>query len=45
MCVAPALVVSFLLLLEAMLPSAKRCCCASAAIECTAEAGDTGQAP
>src|SRR3974390_2270123 len=39
-CVAPALVVGFLLLLEAALPSANRCGSASAAIECTAEATD-----
>ena len=45
MCVAPALVVGFLLLLEAALPSANRCASASAAIKCTAEAGDTTRTP
>ena len=45
MCVAPALVVGFLLLLEAALPSANRCASASAAIECTAEAADTTRTP
>ena len=45
MCVAPALLVGFLLLLEAALPSANRCASASAAIECTAEAGDTTRTP
>jgi len=45
MCVAPALVVGFLLLLEAALPSANRCDSASAAIKCTAEAGDTTRTP
>jgi hypothetical protein len=41
MCVAPALVVGFLLLLEAALPSANRCASASVANECTVEAADT----
>ena len=41
MCVAPALVVGFLLLLEAALPSARRCASASVAVECTVEAADT----
>ena len=45
MCVAPALVVGFLLLLEAALPSANLCASASAAIECTAEAADTTRTP
>ena len=45
MCVAPALVVGFLLLLEAALPSANRCTSANAAIECTAEATDTPRTP
>ena len=45
MCVAPALLVGFLLLLEAALPSANRCASASAAIKCTAEAGDTTRTP
>ena len=45
MCVAPAFVVGFLLLLEAALPSTNRCASARAAIECTAKAGDTTQTP
>jgi hypothetical protein len=45
MCVAPAFVVGFLLLLEAALPSTNRCASARAAIECTVEAGDTTQTP
>jgi hypothetical protein len=45
MCVAPALVVGFLLLLEAVLPSANRCASAGAPIQCTAEAGDTTRTP
>jgi hypothetical protein len=45
MCVAPALVVGFLLLLEAVLPSANRCASASASIKCTAEAADTTWTP
>jgi hypothetical protein len=45
MCVAPTLVVGFLLLLEAALPSANRCASASAALECTAEAADTARTP
>ena len=40
MCVVPVLVVGFLLLLEAALPSANLCASASAAIECTAEAAE-----
>jgi hypothetical protein len=45
MCVAPALVVGLLLMLEAALPNANRCVCANAAIECTAEAADTIRTP
>lgn len=45
MCVAPALVVGFLLLLEAALPSANRCGSASRAIDCTAEAADRTRTP
>lgn len=45
MCVAPVLVVGFLLLLEAALPSANRCGSASTAIECTAEAAETTRTP
>jgi hypothetical protein len=45
MCVAPALVVGLLLLLEAALPNANRCASASVAIECTVEAADTTRAP
>jgi hypothetical protein len=45
MCVAPALVVGLLLLLEAALPNASRCASASVAIECTVEAADTTQTP
>lgn len=45
MCVAPALVVGFLLLLEAALPSANRCASASVANECTVEAADTTRTP
>jgi hypothetical protein len=43
--VAPALVVGLLALLEAALPSAKRCASASVAIECTVEAAGTTRAP
>ena len=45
MCVAPALVVGLLLLLEAALPNANRCASASAAAECTVEAADTTRTP
>jgi hypothetical protein len=45
MCVAPALVVGFLLLLEAALPSTNRCASASVANECTVEAADTTGTP
>jgi hypothetical protein len=45
MCVAPALVVGLLLLLEAALPNANRCASASVAIECTEEAADTTRTP
>jgi hypothetical protein len=45
MCVAPALVVGLLLLLEAALPNANRCASASVAIECTLEAVDTTRTP
>ena len=45
MCVAPALVVGFLLLLEAALPSQNRCASASVANECTVEAADTTRTP
>jgi hypothetical protein len=45
MCVAPALVVGLLLLLEAALPNANRCASANVAIECTVEAADTTRTP
>ena len=45
MCVAPALVVGLLLLLEAAVPNANRCASASVAIECTVEAADTTRTP
>ena len=45
MCVAPALVVGFFLLLEAALPSANRCASTSVVNECTVEAADTGRRP
>jgi hypothetical protein len=45
MCVAPALVVGLLLLLEAALPNANRCASANVAIECAAEAADTTRTP
>jgi hypothetical protein len=45
MCVAPALVVGLLLLLEAALPNANRCASASVAVECTVEAADTTRTP
>ena len=44
-CVAPALVVGLLLLVEAALPNANRCASGSAAIECTVEAADTTRTP
>jgi hypothetical protein len=45
MCVAPALVVGLLLLLEAVLPSPSRCASTRAAIECAVEAADTTRTP
>jgi hypothetical protein len=45
MCVAPAVVVGLLLLLEAALPNANRCASASVATECTVEAADTTRTP
>jgi hypothetical protein len=45
MCVAPALVVGFLLLLEAALPTANRCASTHAAFECAAEADHTTRTP
>jgi hypothetical protein len=45
MCVAPALVVGLLLLLEAALPNQNRCASARGAIECTVEAAETSRAP
>ena len=45
MCIAPALVVGLLLMLEAALPNANRCASASAATECTVEAADTTRTP
>jgi hypothetical protein len=45
MCVAPAVIVGFLLLLEAALPNVNRCAPASVAIECTEEAADTTRTP
>jgi hypothetical protein len=45
MCVAPALVVGLLLLLEAALPNASGCASAHAAIECTVKAADTTRTP
>ena len=45
MCVAPALVVGLLLLLEAALPNANRCASANVATECTVEAADTPRTP
>ena len=45
MCVAPALVVGLLLLLESALPNANRCASANVAIECTVEAADTTRTP
>ena len=44
-CVAPALVVGLLLLLEAALPHVSRCASANVAIECTVEAADTARTP
>ena len=45
MCVAPALVMGLLLLLEAALPNANRCASANAATACTVEAADTPRTP
>jgi hypothetical protein len=45
MCVAPAVVVGLLLLLEAALPNANGCASANVAIECTVEAADTTRTP
>jgi hypothetical protein len=45
MCVAPALVVGLLFVLEAALPNANRCASATVAIECTTEAADTTRTP
>jgi len=45
MCVAPALVVGLLLLLEAALPKVNRCAAAGVAIDCTVEAADTTRTP
>jgi hypothetical protein len=45
MCVAPALVVGLLLLLEAALPNASRCASANVAIACTLEAAGTHRTP
>jgi hypothetical protein len=45
MCVAPALVVGLLLLLEAALPNANGCAAANVAIECTVEAAGTTRTP
>jgi hypothetical protein len=45
MCVAPAVIVGLLLLLEAALPNVNRCASASVAIECTEEAADTTRTP
>ena len=45
MCVAPALVVGLLLLLEAALPNANRCASANVAVECTLEAADKTRTP
>jgi hypothetical protein len=45
MCVAPALVVGLLLLLEAAQPNANRCTSASVAVECSVEAADTTRTP
>jgi hypothetical protein len=44
-CVAPALVVGLLLLLEAALPHVSHCTSANVAIECTVEAADTTRTP
>jgi hypothetical protein len=44
-CVAPALVVGLLLLLEATLPNVNHCVSANVAIECTVEAADTTRTP
>jgi hypothetical protein len=45
MCVAPALVVGLLLLLEAAQPNANRCASANVAVECAVEAADTTRTP
>jgi hypothetical protein len=45
MCVAPALVVGLLLLLEAALPNANRCASAGVAIDCAVEAADRTRTP
>jgi hypothetical protein len=45
MCVAPALVVGLLLLLEAALPNVNGCASARVATECTVEAADTTRTP
>jgi hypothetical protein len=45
MCVAPAVIVGLLLLLEAALPNVNRCASASVAIECPEEAADTTRTP
>jgi hypothetical protein len=45
MCVAPALVVGLLLLLEAALPNASRCASANVATACTLEAADKHRTP
>ena len=45
MCVAPAVIVGLLLLLEAALPNASRCASANGASACTVEAADTARTP
>jgi hypothetical protein len=45
MCVAPALVLGLLLLLEAALPNPPGCAAGKAAAACTAEATDTARSP
>jgi hypothetical protein len=45
MCVAPALVVGLLLLLEAALPNANGCASANVATECPVEAAATTRTP
>lgn len=44
-CVAPALVVGLLLLLEAALPKANGCAAANVAVECRLEAADKPRTP